>query len=75
VKLVCAEEVAAVIPNAELCVVKGMGHVLSEKFIQTVTDCIIKNVKSMEEESDKISYYANNRGMQHKKQQGVQSAK
>ena len=58
VKLVCGEEVAAVVPNAELCVVKGMGHALSEKFIQTVTDCIIKNVKSIEEESDKISYYA-----------------
>ncbi|MEJ5960853.1 alpha/beta fold hydrolase [Pedobacter immunditicola] len=58
VKLVCGEEVATVVPNAELCVVEGMGHVVSERFIQTVTDCILRNVKSIEEESDKISYYA-----------------
>lgn len=62
VKLVCGEEVAAVIPNAELCVVKGMGHALSEKFIQTITDCIVKNAKSIEEESNKITYYAKQQG-------------
>jgi len=58
VKLACGKEVAAVIPHAQLFVVNGMGHVLSDKFIQTVTDGIINNTKSIEEESNKVTYYA-----------------
>ncbi len=60
VKLACGEELAATIPKAKLCVIKGMGHAISSKFIKQVADCILRNTKSIEEDSDKVSYYASN---------------
>ncbi len=58
VKLACGEEVAATIPNAKLRVIKGMGHDISNKFIKPVTGAILDNLKNVDEEANKVSYYA-----------------
>lgn len=36
------KEVAATIPGAELCIIKGMGHDISLKFIDTIADSIVR---------------------------------
>lgn len=43
VSLDAGKEVAAAIPGAELRIVKGMGHDLSHKFIDTIVAAIVKN--------------------------------
>lgn len=42
VPLTAGKEVAATIPGAELCIINGMGHDLSLKFVNQIADCIIK---------------------------------
>jgi pimeloyl-ACP methyl ester carboxylesterase len=43
VPLSSGQEVANTIPGSEMCVIKGMGHDLSVKFIRSVADCIIRS--------------------------------
>lgn len=38
-----AEELVETIPGAELCMIKGMGHDLSIKFIDRIVEAIVKN--------------------------------
>ena len=58
VKISSGEELAATIPNAQLCVVEGMGHALSTKFIQTVADCVLQITKGEINKSNEFSLYA-----------------
>ncbi|GET28285.1 alpha/beta hydrolase [Prolixibacter sp. SD074] len=44
VPLEAGKEVAATIPGAELCIINGMGHDISLKFVNQIADCIIKIV-------------------------------
>jgi pimeloyl-ACP methyl ester carboxylesterase len=37
------KEVATTIPNAELCIIKGMGHDISLKFVDEIVNCMLKN--------------------------------
>jgi len=43
VLLAAAKELAETIPGAELCIIEGMGHDLSIKFIDKIVSAIIKN--------------------------------
>ena len=47
VKLTSGKEIAASVPGAELCIIKGMGHDLSLQFVDTIADCIIRNAKKV----------------------------
>jgi pimeloyl-ACP methyl ester carboxylesterase len=42
VPLEAGKEVAASIPGSELCVINGMGHDISLKFVNQIVACIIK---------------------------------
>jgi len=42
VPLEAGKEVAATVPGAELCVVKGLGHDISLEFVDEIVDCIVK---------------------------------
>ncbi|MFA7011278.1 MAG: alpha/beta hydrolase [Bacilli bacterium] len=42
VPLEAGKEVASTIPKAELCIIDGMGHDISMKFVSQIGDCIIK---------------------------------
>lgn len=42
VTLASGKEVAATIPGAELCIIHGMGHDFSLKFVDQIADCIAK---------------------------------
>lgn len=44
VPLEVGKEVASSIPNAELCIIKGMGHDLSMEFVDNIEDCILRIV-------------------------------
>ena len=43
VLLIAAKELVETIPGSELCVIKGMGHDLSTKFIDKLVKAIVKN--------------------------------
>jgi pimeloyl-ACP methyl ester carboxylesterase len=47
VTLASGQEVAATIPNAELIIVKGLGHDLSMEFVDILVDSILANVKKL----------------------------
>ena len=47
VTLASGQEVARTIPNAELIIVKGMGHDLSMEFVDILVGSILKNVKKV----------------------------
>ncbi len=42
VPLAAGQEVASTIPNAELCIIEGMGHDISLQFVPGIADCITK---------------------------------
>jgi len=42
VPIEAGKEVASTIPEAELCIINGMGHDISLKFVNQIADCIIK---------------------------------
>lgn len=42
VPLEAGKEVASSIPNAELCIIEGMGHDLSMEFVDRIEDCILR---------------------------------
>lgn len=44
VTLQSGKEVASTIPGSELCIIQGMGHDLSMKFIDPLANCILKNI-------------------------------
>lgn len=48
VPLKAGEEVASTIPNAGLCIIKGMGHDISLKFVDGIVDCTLEGVKKNE---------------------------
>jgi pimeloyl-ACP methyl ester carboxylesterase len=45
VKLSSGKDVAAAIPHAQLCVINGLGHDLSTKYLDRIADCIVQNAR------------------------------
>lgn len=48
VPLMAGRDVAQSVPNAEMCVIEGMGHHISRVFLDALENCIMENVQKTE---------------------------